>query len=93
MMRPLVSLCESGDHNSIKLDSFLKVEGPKKQEEPKEVPDSKEMLLPVLSKLDLRDNSIDSLGICNENTGDNLQTFEPVICMRAVKRYMFHGTH
>lgn len=39
--------------------------------------------LPPLVRLDLRDNAIDPHGVCNEGE----QTFEPVLCMRAIKRY------
>ena len=43
---------------------------------------SKPTALPTLSRLDLRDNCIDPHG----SLGDEVQTFEPVICMRTVKR-------
>lgn len=42
-----------------------------------------ELLMPTLARLDIRDNSIDSHGICVE---EQVLTFEPIICMRAVKR-------
>ena len=40
--------------------------------------------LPPLARLDLRDNAIDPHGVSVEGE----QTFEPVICMRAMKRYV-----
>ncbi len=41
-------------------------------------------LIPSLARLDLRDNAIDYFGICKE---ERVKTFEPIIAMRAVKRY------
>ena len=40
-------------------------------------------LTPSLARLDIRDNAIDYFGICKE---ERVKTFEPIICMRAVKR-------
>ena len=43
--------------------------------------------LPPLAKLDLKNNSIDAHGISvDEPIGRAGQTFEPVICTRAIKR-------
>ena len=38
---------------------------------------------PALSKLDISDNSIDCCGVCMEK---KVSTFEPIACMRVVKR-------
>lgn len=40
-------------------------------------------LTPALVWLDIRDNAIDYFGISTE---ERVKTFEPIICMRAVKR-------
>jgi len=40
-------------------------------------------LTPVLARLDIRDNAIDYFGICKE---EKVKIFEPILCMRAMKR-------
>lgn len=88
----MVSICESSSFNAIKLDTDThkkdddltsKATALAFEASGGEPSSSSKPTLPPLSRLDLRDNSIDPHGAC----GDEVQTFEPVICMRTVKRY------
>ncbi len=79
-MRPIVALCESTACDEMK--DFLTSGSPDRELKKEESDKAVKLPLPLLAKLDLRDNAIDAHGVCGE--GD--MTFEPVICMRAVKR-------